>query len=74
MERSTELATTSRPPIPTERVSVIGVVVRAANPTTTVMPDVMTAEPAVSIVRIAASTGDRPRFISSRKRVTMRSE
>ncbi len=71
---STAMPTTSRPPMPTDRVSVMGVVVSAAKPTTTVIPDVTTAEPAVSIVRIAASTGDRPRFISSRNRVTMSSE
>ena len=60
--------------MPTERVSESGVNTRAANPTTTVNPDVMTADPAVSTVRTAASAGERPRFSSSRKRVTMRSE
>ena len=70
----TATATTISPPTPTERVSVSGVRISAANPTTTVSPEVTTAEPAVWIVRIAASPGDRPRFSSSRKRVTMSSE
>ena len=71
---STATATTSSPPTPTERVSESGVVTSAAKPTTTVSPDVTTAEPAVSTVRSAASAGARPRFSSSRKRVTMRRE
>ena len=72
---STATATTSIPPVPTDRVSVIGVVTtRPRKPTMTVMPDVTTADPAVSMVRAAASTGVRPRFSSSRKRVTMSSE
>src|SRR5881628_3479909 len=67
-------ALVTTPLSPTERVSESGVVTSAANPTTTVSPDVTTAEPAVSTVRMAASTGERPRLSSSRNRVTMRSE
>ncbi len=74
MESRTATATTSSPPTPTERVSESGVVTSAANPTTTVSPEVITAEPAVSTVRMAASAGERPRLSSSRNRVTMRSE
>ena len=44
---STATPTTTNPPTPTERVSVSGVRIRAAKPTTTVTPDVTTAEPAV---------------------------
>ena len=68
------MSTTSNPPTPTDRVSDSGVHTSAAKPTTTVIPDVITADPAVSIVRTAASTGDSPRFSSSRNRVTMSSE
>ncbi len=75
VESSTATATTSSPPVPTERVSVIDVVItKPRNPTSTVSPEVMTAEPAVSIVRTAASVGMSPRFSSSRNRVTMNSE
>ena len=75
MERRTATATTRSPPVPTERVSVIGVVSTSPrNPTITVRPDVTTAAPAVSIVRTAASVGWSPRFSSSRNRVTMNSE
>ena len=41
--------------MPTLRVSVRGVMSSAANPTITVSPDVMTAEPAVCMVFLAAS-------------------
>ena len=71
---NTATATTISPPTPTERVSVSGVRISAAKPTTTVSPEVTTAEPAVWMVRTAASAGDRPRFSSSRNRVTMSSE
>ena len=71
---STATSTTSRPPTPTERVSESGVVRRAENPTTTVSPEVITADPAVSMVRMAASAGESPRLSSSRNRVTMRRE
>ena len=74
MASSTAASTTSSPPTPTDRVSDSGVITKAAKPTTTVIPEVTTADPAVSMVRTAASTGDSPRFSSSRKRVTMRSE
>ena len=74
VDSRTAVATTSSPPMPTDRVSMSGVVMSAPNPTTTIRPDVMTAEPAVRMVRIAASTGESPRFSSSRKRVTMSSE
>src|SRR2546427_12739606 len=67
---STATNTTNSPPTPTERVSESGVVRSAANPTTTVKPDVITADPAVSTVRTAASTGESPRFSSPRNRVT----
>src|SRR2546430_17310151 len=70
----TATATTNSPPTPTERVSESGVATRAANPTTTVSPDVITAEPAVSTVRMAAAAGDGPRVDSSRDRATMRSD
>ena len=73
-ESSTADATTMSPPMPTLRVSTSGVKISAPNPTTTVRPDVMTAPPAVRMVFTAASRRDDPRLISSRKRVTMRSE
>ena len=73
-ESSTATATTMRPPIPTLRVSIIGVNRRAPNPTTTVRPDVMTAVPAVIIVLTAASCRRRPWRSSSRNRVTTSSE
>ena len=44
---STATPTTTSPPTPTDRVSVSGVRISAANPTTTVTPEVTTAEPAV---------------------------
>ena len=71
---STAVATTSSPPTPTDRVSTSGVVRSPANPTTTVSPDVTTAAPAVCTVRTAASSGESPRFSSSRNRVTTSSE
>src|SRR5438309_1190741 len=48
---STAVSTTSSPPTPTDRVSDSGVHTSAAKPTTTVIPDVITADPAVSIER-----------------------
>src|SRR3989475_10598360 len=71
---STATNTTNSPPTPTDRVSESGVVSSAAKPTTTVNPDVITADPAVSTVRTAASTGESPRFSSSRNRVTTSNE
>src|SRR3989442_5137453 len=60
----TATSTTNSPPTPTDRVSESGVVSSAAKPTTTVNPDVITADPAVSTVRPAAPTGESPRFSS----------
>jgi hypothetical protein len=74
VESNTATLTTTSPPIPTLRVSTSGVSRRAAKPTTTVMPDVSTAAPAVLSVRRAASRRRSPRFNSSRNRVTIRSE
>ena len=74
MANITATDTTSSPPIPTDRVSMMGVSRRVANPTITVRPLVMTARPAVSMVFTAASLALFPRFISSRNRVTMNSE
>src|SRR2546425_11484482 len=70
----TATSTTNSPPTPTDRVSESGVVSSAAKPTTTVNPDVITADPAVSPVRTAASTGESPRFSSSPNRVTTSNE
>ncbi len=67
---STATATTTRPPIPMLRVSTSGVINSAPKPTATVVPEVMTATPAVLRVRSAASLRRSPRVSSSRKRVT----
>ena len=56
------------------RVSTIGGISNAANPTSTVAPEVMTAMPAVASVRRAASWRRAPRLSSSRNRVTISSE
>ena len=56
--------------MPTLRVSISGVNSSAPNPTTTVRPDVITAEPAVTIVFTAASRRLSPWRSSSRNRVT----
>jgi len=74
VESSTATATTTRPPIPTLRVSTSGVNSKAAKPTTTVRPDVSTAPPAVKKVVTAASRRRLPRPSSSRNRVTTSSE
>ena len=71
---ATATVTTNKPPIPTDLVSMIGVISRVANPTITVSPLVTTARPAVNIVLVAASFGLWPRFISSRNLVTISSE
>ncbi len=55
VESSTATATTTRPLSPMLRVSTIGGMSSAANPTSTVRPEVMTAVPAVARVRRAAS-------------------
>jgi hypothetical protein len=55
VESATATATTASPPIPTLCVSISGVSSSAANPTTTVMPEVRTAAPAVSRARAAAT-------------------
>ena len=73
-ESRTATATTTRPLSPMLRVSTIGGMRSAANPTSTVAPDVMTAVPAVTRVRRAASCRRAPRLSSSRNRVTISSE
>jgi hypothetical protein len=73
-ESSTAAATTKRPPMAIERVSVIGVMRSPTNPSNTVSPLVTTARPAVTIVRSAASRELRPRLSSSLNRVTMSRE
>ncbi len=67
-------ATTTIPARPTLRVSTIGVSSRAANPMTTVAPEVTTARPAVASIRSVAVPASPERASSSRKRVTIRSE
>ncbi len=74
VDRSTAIATTTNPAIPTLRVSVSGISSSAAKPTTTVAPEVITALPAVRKVRTAASWARSPALSSSRKRVTTSSE
>ena len=74
IESSTATATTMSPPMPTLRVSISGVKSSAPNPTTTVSPEVITADPAVTIVLTAASCRRSPRPSSSRNRVTTSSE
>jgi hypothetical protein len=71
---STMTATTTIPASPTLRVSTSGVSSRAANPMTTVPPEVTTARPAVASMRCTAAPGSPERASSSRKRVTISSE
>jgi hypothetical protein len=71
---STMTATTTIPASPTLRVSTSGVSSRAANPMTTVPPEVTTARPAVASIRCTAVAASPERASSSRKRETINSE
>ncbi len=72
--KTTELSTTSEPPMPMERRAGASNRSRPDSPMATARPLNATALPEVATVRSTASATVRPRVSSSRKRLTMNSE